>query len=207
LVHDFGAALSGPAGMLFATDAGASWFAVAVDGPMPRVPPRDLSVVNANQLESLNELFAGYRRSVLRLSLVGLVAGALSVLLIYGLRQGPRMILVPVGACLCTFGVLGLAGQTLNLFHLLGGFLAFCLSLDYAIFTGDRAAHGESGPPPSVRLSALNTTASFGILAFSRIPVVAALGVTVALIVMLALVIVELDLFRRHHDDAIKSRA
>jgi predicted exporter len=207
LVHDFSAALRGPAGMLFATDAGASWFAVAVDGPMPRVPPRDVSVVSASQLESLNELVAGYRRSALHLSLVGLVAGAISVLLIYGLRQGPRMILVPVGACLCTFGVLGLAGQTLNLFHLLGAFLALCLSLDYAIFTGDRAARGEIGPPASVRLSALNTTASFGILAFSRIPVVAALGVTVALIVMLALVMVELDLFRRHHEDAIESRA
>jgi predicted exporter len=111
---------------------------------------------------------------------------------------------VPVGACLCSFGVLGLAGQPLNLFHLLGAFLALCLSLDYAIFTGDRAARGESGPPPSVRLSALNTTAAFGILAFSRIPVVAALGITVTLIVVLALVMVELDLFRRHHDDAIK---
>jgi len=205
LVHDFGAALRGPAGMLFATDEGASWFAVAVEGPMLQAPPRDLSVVSANQLESLNELFAGHRRSVLRLSLVGLVAGAISVLLIYGLRQGPRMILVPVGACLCTFGLLGLAGQTLNLFHLLGAFLALCLSLDYAIFTGDRVARGESGPPPSVRLSALNTAAAFGILAFSRIPVVAALGVTVALIVVLALVMVELDLFRRHHEDAIKA--
>ena len=105
-------------------------------------------------------------------------------------------IVVPLLACVFTFGVLGLTGKALNLFHLLGAFLALCLSLDYAIFTGDRAARGETGPPPSVRLSALNTTASFGILAFSQIPVVSGLGVTVALIVASALALVELEIFR-----------
>lgn len=196
LVGDFQAALHGPAGMLFATEAGVSWFAVAVDRAEVTQPPTELTVVNASQLGSLNELFGRYRRSALRLSLFGLAAASLCVLLIYGVRRGPRMILVPLGACLVTFGLLGLAGQTLNLFHLLGAFLALCLSFDYAIFTGAHATHGAAGAPPSVRLSALNTTAAFGVLAFSDIAVVAALGVTVALIALLALILVELDLFQ-----------
>jgi hypothetical protein len=47
-------------------------------------------------------------------------------------------------------------------------------------------------PPPSIRLSALNTAASFGVLALSQIPVVAALGLTVTNIVLSALALVEL---------------
>jgi len=96
-----------------------------------------------------------------------------------------------LGSCLFAFGLLGLTGETLNLFHLLGAFLGVCLSHNYAIFTAENAARGEE-QPPSIRLSAFTTAASFGILAFSEIPVVKALGTTVALIVVTALVAVEL---------------
>jgi predicted exporter len=82
----------------------------------------------------------------------------------------------------------------MNLFHLLGAFLGVCLSHNYAIFSAENAARGET-PPPSIRLSALCTAVSFGVLALSHIPVVAALGSTVALIVLTALVAVELEPF------------
>jgi predicted exporter len=42
-------------------------------------------------------------------------------------------------------------------------------------------------------MSALTTAASFGVLAFSGIPVVRALGVTVASMVIAALVVIELE--------------
>jgi predicted exporter len=45
----------------------------------------------------------------------------------------------------------------------------------------------------SIRLSALCTAASFGVLGLSRIPVIHALGMTVALIVLTALLAVELE--------------
>jgi predicted exporter len=45
----------------------------------------------------------------------------------------------------------------------------------------------------SVRLSALTTAASFGVLALSGIPVVRALGSTVALMVIAALVMIEFE--------------
>jgi predicted exporter len=44
-----------------------------------------------------------------------------------------------------------------------------------------------------VRLSALCAASSFGVLSFSHIPVVHALGLTVALIVLTALAAVELE--------------
>ncbi|MDE3084496.1 MAG: hypothetical protein KGJ37_04645, partial [Verrucomicrobiota bacterium] len=89
-------------------------------------------------------------------------------------------------------GVLGLAGQTLNLFHLLGAFLGLCIAHNYAIFSAE-AAMQNTIPPPSVRLSAMSAFVSFGVLSFSRIPVVSALGMTVALIVLTALTVIELE--------------
>ena len=47
----------------------------------------------------------------------------------------------------------------------------------------------------SGRLSALTATASFGALAFSGIPVVRALGETVALMVLTALLVIEFEDF------------
>ena len=61
-----------------------------------------------------------------------------------------------------------------------------------SIFSATSAYRGEP-PPVSVRLSALTTAASFGVLALSGIPVVKALGMTVAAIVLAALAMIELE--------------
>ncbi|HTO02552.1 MAG TPA: MMPL family transporter, partial [Opitutus sp.] len=51
----------------------------------------------------------------------------------------------------------------------------------------------RGAPPVAIRLSALSTATSFGVLSFSQIPVIHALGLTVALIVLTALAAVELE--------------
>lgn len=183
--------LEGPPALTLATDAGASWFLAIADHPPGAEPPAELATVGLDQLQSFNRLFGRYRVSALRLSSVGLALLGLSVLALYGVRRGVRIFALPLGSCLFAFGVLGVAGQTLNLFHLLGAFLGVCLSHNYAIFTAENAARGDA-PPPSIRLSALTTAASFGALALSAIPVVSALGLMVALIVLAALAGVEL---------------
>jgi predicted exporter len=127
----------------------------------------------------------------LRLSLIGLGVAALGIVGIYGPRKALRILVLPAGACLFTFGVFGLTGQTLNIFHLLGAVLGACLSFDYAVFAVESATNNQP-PPVSIRLSALTTAASFGVLATSSIPVVAALGITVSIIVLTALLWVEL---------------
>ena len=149
------------------------------------------ATISLNQIETLNKIFTRYRLSALRLSIIGLTLVGLSMWLIYGIRRGTFIFATPVGSCLFAFGVLGLLGVTLNLFHLLGAFLGVCLSHNYAIFNAENELR-RAPPPPSIRLSALCTAASFGILSLSAIPVVSALGVTVALIVLTALTIVEL---------------
>lgn len=187
-----GRALTGPLALLSNVATAPFWFLTVVEQPAGAPPPESPHTIGLNQLQSLNELFTRYRWSALRLSLIGLGLVILSVFLIYPPRRGVRIALIPAGSCFFIFGVLGLAGSTLNLFHLLGAFLGVCLSHNYAIFSSDNAAAGTP-PPVPVRLSALCTAASFGVLGFSRIPVIHALGLTVALIVLTALLVVELE--------------
>lgn len=182
---------TGPLALLYSRGS-PSWFLTIVDVPDGPPAPPGLHTVGVNQLETLNDLFTRYRWSALRLSLVGLGVVILSVFVIYPWRRGIRIALIPAGSCFFVFGVFGLLGQPLNLFHLLGAFLGVCLSHNYAIFSADSASRGTA-PPISIRLSALSTAVSFGVLSLSRIPVIHALGLTVALIVVTALATVELE--------------
>lgn len=200
LARDFAAALRGPLALLMGRSAELSWFSTVAEHAPGDDPPAATNTVSTGQLESLNRLFARYRQSALRLSAIGLGLVGLSVFALYGWRRGARVFAIPAGACLFTFGLFGLTGQTLNLFHLLGAFLGVCLSHNYAIFSIENALAGEA-PPPSIRLSALTTAASFGVLALSKIPVVAALGSTVAIIVLAALAIVEIGAIVRTEAD------
>lgn len=183
--------LPGPLGLLLHATPEKTWF-VTLAGNVPAdfSPPR--ATVAASQLQSLNRLFARYRESALRLSLIGLGIVGLGVLLTYGWRDGVRIFAIPCGACLGLFGVLGWLGLPLNLFHLLGAFLGVCLTHNYSIFSATSAFRHEP-PPVSVRLSGLTAAASFGVLALSDIPVVHALGVTVAAMVLAALLVIELE--------------
>ena len=189
------AKLTGPLALLLHRGRSLNWFVTIAPGSAPdEPPPAEAHSVSANQLQSLNRVFARYRRSALRLSLVGLSIIGAGVFLIYGWRRGPRIFSIPCGACLGVFGLYGWLGQPLNMFHLLGAFLGVCLTHNYAIFSATSAARGEP-PPVSVRLSALTTMASFGVLALSGIPVVRALGGTVALMVLAALLVIEFEHF------------
>jgi predicted exporter len=186
-----GSMLTGPLSMLTSL-RDPVWFLTMVEQPGDAPAPAGLQTVNVSQLQSLNDLFTRYRWSALQLSLVGLGLVIASVFAIYPFRRGVRIALIPAGSCFFVFGVFGLTGQTLNLFHLLGAFLGVCLSHNYAIFSSENADAGGA-PPVSIRLSALSTATSFGVLAFSHIPVIHALGLTVALIVLTALAAVELE--------------
>jgi hypothetical protein len=191
LVAQLSSSLKGPLESLFHSGPGPSWFVTIAEPAPTEDPPAELNTVTDSQLQNLNQLFSRYRVSALRLSSVGLAFVGASVFVLYGLRKGIRIFAIPAGACLFAFGLFGLAGATLNLFNLLGAFLGVCLSHNYAIFSAESARRGEE-PPPSIRMSAVATACSFGVLALSRIPVVSALGSTVAVIVLAALAITEL---------------
>ena len=195
------APLTGPLSLLMHADGRTPWFlTIARHADTDTEPPAALATTSLNQLQSFNHLFTRYRSSALHLSLAGLALVIAGVFATYGWRRGLRIALIPAGSCFFVLGALGLCGQTLNLFHLLGAFLGVCIAHNYAIFSADAP---RDTPPPSIRLSAASALASFGVLAFSHIPVVSALGTTVALIVLTALIVIELEPLTRprHADD------
>ena len=186
------AKLTGPLGLLLHSGQPLSWFVTIATEAPSLTPPADTHTVSSGQLQTLNQLFSRYRQSAMWLSLTGLAIVGAGVFLTYGWRDGVRIFAIPCGACLGLFGVFGWIGQPLNLFHLLGAFLGVCLTHNYSIFSATSAYRHEP-PPVSVRMSALTTAASFGVLALSGIPVVRALGSTVALMVMAALLVIEFE--------------
>lgn len=196
VAEDLQSALHGPLDLAMQSDAANTVFATIVQGLPPNLDvPAELDTISVDQLQRLNQLFERYRRNAAWWSAAGLALVGLSVFVLYGLRKGFHIFLIPCGACLVAFALLGWSGHALNLFHVLGAFLGVCLSHNYAIFSAENAGRGEA-PPISIRLSGLTTLVSFGVLATSSIPVVAALGVSVSLIVALALLLVELEVWR-----------
>jgi predicted exporter len=184
--------LTGPLGLLVHRGKPLSWFVTIASNASTLTPPEDTHTVSTNQLQSLNRIFSRYRQSAMWLSLIGLAIVGAGVLLAYGLRDGARIFAIPCGACLGLFGLFGWLGLPLNLFHLIGAFLGVCLTHNYSIFSATSAYRREP-PPVSVRMSALTAAASFGVLALSSIPIVRALGTTVALMVITALLAIEFE--------------
>jgi predicted exporter len=193
-VRSLHAKLAGPLSLLLHVGQPPAWFVTLVSNAPADAPPADTHTVSASQLQSLNRIFGRYRESALWLSLIGLAIVGAGVFLSYGMKDGVRIFAIPCGACLGLFGVFGWLGHPLNLFNLLGAFLGVCLTHNYSIFSVTSAYRHEP-PPVSVRLSALCTAASFGVLALSDIPVVRALGETVAFMVVTALLVIEFEHF------------
>lgn len=140
-------------------------------------------------------LYSGYLRETLRWSGVGLLC--IAVLLSVALHSPLRAVKVMWPLALSgvtTASALILFGTALNLLHLVGLLLIVAVGSNYALFfssTTDRAdARKANSPTLLVSLFIANTTTllGFGLLAFSSVPVLNALGSTVGLGAFLALV-------------------
>jgi predicted exporter len=126
-------------------------------------------------------LYASYLGEALRLSACGLAA--IVALLRLALRSWRRVLQVMAPllfAVLCVAAALVTTGQALTILHLVGLLLIVAIGSNYALFF-ERA----EGAPPWTTLGALGvadlaTVLGFGLLAFARVPVLEALGRTVA---------------------------
>jgi predicted exporter len=139
-----------------------------------------------------NALYEGYLHEAMRLSLAGLAA--ILVLLAFTLRSAGRVLRVLAPLLLAVLAVLAvhaLAGWQLTILHLVGLLLIVAIGSNYALFF-DRAA-AQADPRERARTAAsllvanLTTVMGFGALAFSSVPVLAAIGATVAPGALLAL--------------------
>jgi predicted exporter len=112
------------------------------------------------------------------LLLVGVVA--------LSLRRAQRVYRVLAPMSITTFviiAILLLSGSSLSLFHLIALMLAAGLGLDYALFFEHAADDGQEQRRTlhAVIVCSLSTLMVFALLAFSTIPVLRAIGVTVAI--------------------------
>jgi predicted exporter len=96
-------------------------------------------------------------------------------------RYGGRTwrVLAPTAAAsMLTLALLGFAGQSLQLFHVLALMLLLGVGVDYGIFMQERHGEGRDAPWLAVGLSAANTLLSFGLLGLSGTPALRAFGLT-----------------------------
>jgi predicted exporter len=142
------------------------------------------------KLES-DALYAGYLVEAIRYSLAGF--SALTVLLLFALRSPLRVVRVLAPLVLAVLSVAaGLAalGVQLTILHLVGMLLIVAVGSNYALFF-DRQTEspqgGEALTLASLVIANASTVIGFGLLSLSQVPVLVALGVTVAPGALLAL--------------------
>jgi predicted exporter len=138
-----------------------------------------------DRVAETSEILARYRHlmSWLLAAIYGIAA--LVLLLRFGWRDVPRMLLPSVLATLATLGLFGWLQIPFNLFTLLALWLVLGLGIDYGIFL----RHGRAHRPTailSVTLSACTTLIAFGLLAFSATPFIRSIGSTLLVAITLS---------------------
>jgi predicted exporter len=130
-------------------------------------------------------LYAGYLTEAIHLSLAG--AAAIIVLLLIALRSTLRVARVLAPLLLAVVNVaagLALSGVQLTILHLVGMLLIVAVGSNYALFFDRQEtlheAGGESLTLASLIIANAGTVIGFGLLSFSQVPVLVALGTTVA---------------------------
>lgn len=138
-------------------------------------------------------LYSTYLSEAVRLSLAGFAA--IVILLLVTLRSPMRVLRVVMPLALAVLVVAGgfaLVGRQLTILHVIGMLLIVAVGSNYALFFDRRAADAHPGSVPltlaSLIVANVATVVSFGILAFSTVPVLSALGSTVAPGAFLALI-------------------
>jgi predicted exporter len=168
-----------------AATAAAPSTAVAASAPGPAVSARLLDLK-----AEADDLYTHYLTQAVRLALVGL--GAILVLL--AVTRSPlralRVVAPLVLAVLVVTGALAAAGERLGILHVVGMLLIVAVGSNYALFF-DRLAESAHADLPrtlaSLAIANLATVIGFGVLAFSSVPVLAALGRTTSPGALLAL--------------------
>ena len=140
------------------------------------------------------KLYAGYLSEAIKMSAFGTLAIVIMLAII--LKSAGRLarVLVPLALAVPVVAAAHVAlGGPLTLFHLVGLLLVVAVGSNYSLFF-DRRAENRLSPTrdASVLASLLfansTTVAGFGLLGFSSVPVLHAIGATVAPGAMLALI-------------------
>jgi predicted exporter len=179
---------------LRASDSGANAFAIDI-GPVRAAIARAAAgrAVVLDIKREADVLYSTYMSEAIRLSLAGFAG--IVVLLLIALRSPLRVVRVVAPLVLAVLTVaagLVIAGRQLNILNLIGMLLIVAVGSNYALFFDRRAADQEADATALTLASILvangTTILAFGVLATSTVPILSALGLTVAPGALLALV-------------------
>jgi predicted exporter len=138
-----------------------------------------------------DRLYSGYLHEAILLSLGGLLAIIGLLLVVFRSPMRVLRIIAPLAAAVITvMAGLALFGQQLIILHLVGLLLVVAVGSNYALFFDRPDPRTPISPRTlaSMLFANLTTVAGFGLLAFSKVSILQAMGVTVAPGVILALV-------------------
>lgn len=130
-----------------------------------------------DKVAEISSVLGRYRQNM---GWVVLGAYALVFLLLFPrYRRNAWRVLAPTAAAsVAALAMFGLAGQSLQLFHVLALMLLLGIGVDYGIFMQEQRDRSDAAPWMAVGLSAASTILAFGLLGLSRTPALQAFGMT-----------------------------
>ncbi|WCE93637.1 MMPL family transporter [Acidithiobacillus ferriphilus] len=138
-----------------------------------------------------NTLYSGYIRNALKLSLAGVLGIIILLLAVFrSVIRVVRIMLPLIAAVLVVVAAFVVMGVELNIMNLIGLMLIVAVGSNYALFFdrgGQMNREGSSRTLLSLVVANMATVIGFAPLAFSGVPVLQAIGATVAPGVILAL--------------------
>ncbi|HEV7392813.1 MAG TPA: MMPL family transporter, partial [Burkholderiales bacterium] len=161
----------------------------ALTKEMEAVPNGSALVLDVKR--AADELYEAYLREVVRNALLG--AAAILALLFLALRSPRRVIdvIVPLAAAVAlTASAILLSGSRLSIFHVVGLLLVVAVGSNYSLFFDRETpdSHERERIIVSVLFANIATVIGFGLLSFSHVPILHAIGSTVGIGAILSLV-------------------
>jgi predicted exporter len=179
--------------------------AARVRAALTQLPPVNVHLIDL--VGEADRLYTGYLAEAQRLALIGFAA--IVLLLVIALRSPARVLRVIAPLALAVIAVAGMLvalGHQLTILHVVGMLLIVAIGSNYALFFDRNREHPQHASLPltlaSLLVANLATVTAFGVLASSKVPVLADLGSTVAPGAFLALLFSALLAFRPESSDA-----
>jgi len=179
--------------------------AARVRSALTQLPPVDVHLIDL--VGEADRLYTGYLAEAQRLALIGFAA--IVLLLAIALRSPARVarVIAPLAlADIAVAGMLVALGHQLSILHVVGMLLIVAIGSNYALFFDRNRENPQHASLPltlaSLVVANLATVTAFGVLASSKVPVLADLGSTVAPGAFLALLFSALLAFRPESADA-----
>lgn len=143
-----------------------------------------------SQRAVLDQAYGDLRKRTTELLLAGLLLVAVSAWARYrNVRKAAAATLPAIFAASATLGLLSLLGHELNLLHLLGLLLVCSMGVDYGVFLVDAPEKNVGSALLSITVGCLSTMLSFGALSMSQAPALVALGSSIGIGIILALIL------------------